>query len=377
MELTNHQRTFFGLNLVESGWDRVEYPFGYTVYYNKNRIVKIIISSDSIYSEYDTDEETNNRQTILPRTAKGKEKKLNYTSLSSVKGRGTLFDVDYSGGRYDDGEVKAVNLNTQIVFAERFEDESPVRNPQELQKWIEDYISNSPDNHSNYVQQHITAKRQHVKKIRPGDIYAWKVGRFEYAFVRILMYLPDVKKDNVLKLTDGRHGLNSVMAKSLLVQPIAYISSTSDIDPDLLADEPVFPSLYVMDNNVFYGQNPIIGNRKLREQYLDFPISFGRSTYQVPNHYLQWGFGHIEKESNDRLWEIHRTGHDMMGYRNDATGFGIFLDKAAILNRRQNAAENSHSLDLRMAHQKETLKAILKAFGFSADTDYMTITPFA
>lgn len=80
--LTNDERALFGLELISAQWDRVEIKKGMAVYFDGDDICKIIYNYEHIgdgfintlYIEEDNLIKTRNREFVLPRTAKGKEK---------------------------------------------------------------------------------------------------------------------------------------------------------------------------------------------------------------------------------------------------------------------------------------------------------------
>lgn len=96
-ELTNNQRKYFGLSLVADEWDKVRLSDAITVYYQGDKIVKVLHYSFG-YFEYDTDIETKHRQFLLPKTAKGKEQKLTISKILKLKGSGIQFSGSFQGG---------------------------------------------------------------------------------------------------------------------------------------------------------------------------------------------------------------------------------------------------------------------------------------
>lgn len=82
---------------------------------------------------------------------------------------------------------------------------------------------------------------------------------------------------------------------SALVSIYAFASKTKQVDVDALLRTPQLPSIFIMDNIVFYGEFEIIGHRPLKDEEFNFPISYGRRLDREPNVFLQWGLIHIEK----------------------------------------------------------------------------------
>jgi hypothetical protein len=74
-ELTNTEREYFGLEKVESDWDKVilkgdTYRKPSILYFEGNTIKKYITSDSNKYTESQYDEETRDREIIIPKTNK-------------------------------------------------------------------------------------------------------------------------------------------------------------------------------------------------------------------------------------------------------------------------------------------------------------------
>lgn len=84
-ELSNHQRKYFGLSLVDGSWDKQFVDNNVAAYFDKNRIVKNINykfrHSGQGYFECDTDIETMNRRVLIPKNDEGKKQKLTVPRL--------------------------------------------------------------------------------------------------------------------------------------------------------------------------------------------------------------------------------------------------------------------------------------------------------
>src|SRR5688572_511069 len=96
-ELTNDIRLYFGLNPVAGDWERTSLSDTIAVYFQKEKIVKII-NYNWGYVEYDTEIETRNRKILLPKTERGKEHKLTIPRILKIKGCGVQFSGSFQGG---------------------------------------------------------------------------------------------------------------------------------------------------------------------------------------------------------------------------------------------------------------------------------------
>ncbi|NQZ76240.1 MAG: immunity 26/phosphotriesterase HocA family protein [Ekhidna sp.] len=292
LELTNRQREYLGLDLIESDWERFELKAGpyqpeSTLYFEGDFLKKQIVSNENQYYEWPVNIQTRSKSIILPKTSKGKEKKLTAATLEKYKPDGVAFEWTVNG------TVFITNHNTQINYYSNFLEGFKINNPDELANWIENYISSSPDHYLDELRAFKDANRKNIK-YKPGDFFAFKVSRTEFGFGRILL---DVNKLRKKKLIPKHHGLQLIMGPPLLVKIYGFMTDTLEVDLEELAKQKSLPSDYIMDNHIFYGENPIIGNLPLEPEEYEFPISFGRSISALRPGitFLQWGFIHLEK----------------------------------------------------------------------------------
>jgi hypothetical protein len=83
-ELSNEQRKYLGLNPVEKAWELVQLNDMY-LYFDGDIIRKKILSDADTYFEEELSEKTaENRTILLPKTAKGKPKKLYILAGSNI-----------------------------------------------------------------------------------------------------------------------------------------------------------------------------------------------------------------------------------------------------------------------------------------------------
>src|SRR5690349_17156990 len=114
-ELTNDQRIYFGLDPIDPKWDKVILKGDFyrpesVLYFEGNTIKKHIVSTASDYKEVKYNLVTGDRSTILPKTAKGKAKKLTAAVLETHGPDGVYCVLDTSG------RIKIANFDTQITF---------------------------------------------------------------------------------------------------------------------------------------------------------------------------------------------------------------------------------------------------------------------
>ncbi|MDE6620672.1 MAG: hypothetical protein K2K74_09355, partial [Lachnospiraceae bacterium] len=108
MELTNEQRKYFGLELIEPGWERVEIPdncvkpelsTGKDILFFDGDILRKVIwyhNKGSFLENAYHLKTQDNRTMIAPITAKGKAKRLNGVNIQRCTPYGMYFE--FSGG---------------------------------------------------------------------------------------------------------------------------------------------------------------------------------------------------------------------------------------------------------------------------------------
>ncbi|MFN3641223.1 MAG: hypothetical protein ACK4UK_09905, partial [Flavobacterium sp.] len=84
--MTNEQRKYFGLEPILNHWDKVvlsgdTYRPESILYFDKDTIKRHIVSTENEYFEKQYAELTKGRSILLPKTDKGKEKKLTASVL--------------------------------------------------------------------------------------------------------------------------------------------------------------------------------------------------------------------------------------------------------------------------------------------------------
>ncbi|MDR1284807.1 MAG: immunity 26/phosphotriesterase HocA family protein [Campylobacteraceae bacterium] len=323
-ELTNEQRKYLGLALVEENWELMKLNDMY-LYFDGDTIRKRIwVSSDRYHEQELCEQTTENRTVLLPKTAKGKPKKLNFTATQSFSPFGVYFS-------FSKDFLCIANYTTQTTyFHEHFGSE---KNIDDLKMWLEQWIADSANNDLQEIEAFKTAKRQHCK-FEEGDFFTFKIGRRRWGFGRILIDVSKRRKTEEFK-RQKNYGLANLMGKPLIVKVYHKISDTINIDLDELAKCMALPSQAIMDNEFYYGENKIIGHKNLTvDDYGDMLISYGRSINHNDKKIVYLQYGLIYKELDISRFDKHlkienknlRSGYDENPYRNESIGFGLRID---------------------------------------------------
>lgn len=369
-ELTNTDRKYLGLNPLNNDWVKTQLTKEIYLYFEGKYIRKSVTICDNLYREDDMNEETGeNRTLLMPKTKRGKPKKLNYSSFQARRGTGTYFL--FEAGKYG---VTIGNYTTQKTFYSTNFEGIEIADFVELRKWLNDFIKTSPKSHLNDIKLFGKEERQNVK-IKEGDFFSFKVDRYNYGFGRVLLDIRKLRKEKVFE-KENHYGLANIMCKPLTVKVYHKVNPTKDIDLNELKKCRSFPSKHIMDNRIFYGEYEIIGHIKLENYELDFPISFSQSIYykDPDTIYCQWGLIYYEKN-------IKNVSKEILGkyFRADGVGLGLSINKnileKCIKDNSNHYYWNNKDLrsaekDLRNPNNIKYKKKIFHEFGLNPNLEY-------
>jgi len=372
-ELTNQQREYLGLNPIEKYWDKVifqgdNYRSDSILYFDGDIIKRHIISTGDQYSENQLDEHTKDRLILLPKTSKGKEKKLSASTLAQRQPTGVYVSISSSG-------LSIANYSTQTTFySNRSYDKEHIA--KSFSEQVTEFIEQSSDQHLQEINEFKNSKRKLIK-YSSGDYFCFKLDRVHFGFGRLLL---DVGKICKKKLIEKEHGLNLLMGHALIVQLFAYKSISKSIDISFLDKQPTLPSDVMMDNILLYGEFEIIGHKDLTDEEFEFPISYGKCISQRSTVFFQWGLIHLE--ISQKQYFKYVTGAkdiDQNPYGYYSVGFGPHYGTDDVLTTIENNGKfdfsntkfNSGKWDLRNPNNKEIKNELFTEFGLDSDKSYL------
>lgn len=373
-ELTNNDRKYIGVKPIESHWDLVQLNDQIQLFFDGSRIVKSITRSEVAYQESDMDEATSDNRTILmPKTKRGKPRKLNFSSFQSRTGIGTYFSYTAEQG------ITIGNFTTQKTFYDTRFEEVEIKDFEALRKWVDNFIDSSAQGHLVEIENFGKERKTRVN-IKEGDFFAFKVDRKNYGFGRVLLDIRKLREEKFFE-KENHYGLSNLMTKPLVVKVYHRISKDKNIDISELRSHNCFPSQYIMDNKLFYGDYEIIGNLPLEMPELEFPISFSRSIdhNNMGIVYLQWGLIYREKNINTLPKNLSE-----ITFRNEGIGFNLDLNKrivenCIISNSNEDYWNSEFSYvikeDLRNPKHKASRDLIFKEFGVNPELKYYENEP--
>jgi hypothetical protein len=271
-ELKNDQRKYFGLIPVEENWERRQLSSTIYVYFDRNKIVKVLNFGWG-YLEYDTDINTVNREILVPRTAKGKEQKLTIARILKIKGSGVQFSGSFQGGN-----IHVYDNKRNVFFIKSYSQDSDIKSYEDIDCWISNYITHAPSDYFEWLTDQLTRRRARVK-IEAGDFIAFKLTQTEFGFARILANICEDGKRNIVE----RNKLYWFHPSSIIVAPYAFFANTQTFSIQELVKKPTLPAVCMFDIAVYRGEMPIIGHMPLSEKEKQIPIPIDGVTASTLN----------------------------------------------------------------------------------------------
>ena len=333
-ELTNEQRLCFGLPLVEETWEKVTVkpsPYDkYTTvaYLEGNHICKVIlcaenVPADAMYSEFQVDAMlSDDRQMLLPKTSKGKEKLFSSSNLLKYTRIGMSL-------QYSRRTLSLVNLTSEEAFYRSDYDGVILDGFESFIQWVEEWCKNTEAKEQTEIERFAENKRIH-QKFKEGDFFRFRINRSLYGYGRILIDYNQMRKKNI-------PFWDMFMGKPLCVAVYHIATERADVTPEELQDLLTLPSQMIMDNIFLYGECRIIGNLPIENDKQDYPVHYGNTISMLETGVrYQCGKTFISLYSEKELFH---------GFRNGSIGWDLNLN-LPILQRCIEAKSNQPYWDM-------------------------------
>ena len=291
-ELTNEQRRYFGLNPIESTWDRIQWLDTSYIFFDGNIIRKIIHYDPHPnfhrgYIERDYDLQTENREFIKPKTIKGKLKKLTSSNILTFKPINVSFAWQHRG-------VQVKCEANSIIIAKMSDREFDTF--EKLESWIDGYTTSVSKNHFEQleaIKQMTKPKKNNTYK--QGDIFSYQMDYNKFYFGQIMLDLRKVLTcgkfpEEKILVQLGRFGM---FGNPLIVRGFEFCSDSSKPDLDRLLQSQSTGCFYSIDYMIYNNICPIIGSYNIKEKDLLFPMTLWVDS-EESEIIFQWGF--IEKQ---------------------------------------------------------------------------------
>ena len=190
MELTNEQRKYLGLEMIEPDWEHVEIPnncvnpelsTGTDILFFEGDMLREVIwlHDNGYFLENSYQLRTQDNRTIIPPfTEKGKPRRLNGVNIQRCTSYGMYFD--YNGG------VRIANYTTQQTYYSSAFADVPFMDKGGLQRFLDIWAAETTNEDLDEIQAFAHMKRCHCK-YKEGDFFRFKYDRRNYGYGRIFL----------------------------------------------------------------------------------------------------------------------------------------------------------------------------------------------
>lgn len=352
--ISNEVRPYVGLEVTQPYWDLVEIKQGYYVYFDGDVIRKRISCLPLSYSEEDVEVGTRDRAIVLPKTSRGKEKKLNYTSVSGFKAEGVTFSA---GIRSHDAQCYITAYNSRNSVNLPFSGYKELKTKEEIIVWLQQFPTTVPVDYDKKIDRLKNMKNQRYHAM-PGDIFRVELDMHTDGYVLVIGNLRQMEKDG---LFSEESIWRSVMTMPLFVRP--YLWKTTDRSPsiqNILAAPLSETTRIVMDDSFMRGGYELAYHKELEEEDIVFPVGYGPSLGLAEEriYRLSWGLGTVYKPDQDTSFKLNRN------FLNHGAYSGLSEDCFGPPEGRMWEKTLTHP-----QYQKEWVQALAE-FGFPEDITY-------
>ncbi len=376
--ITNEQRRYLGLEPIGSQWEVTDYINRQNndehVYllFDGDIIRRKISITPSSYQEVQLQVQTaENHTLVLPKTKRGKPKILNFSAAQAMAGEGTYF---YAWGGGETCSVGIANYTTQQTYIhDDFQGKGSLC--ESVQAWIQQWMADTSEQDMEEIERFKTARHMH-QHYRVGDFFAFKVSRREWGYGRILMDVSELRKDPHFA-EKGNWGLKNLMGRPLIVHIYHKIGSSPAISLKELCHLDTMPAQAIMDNRLFYGEYPVIGNLPLSVAEYEPLISLGRSiVWDMDTVPVYFQYGLIYRETTADLFKKEFPNIDFDKFRNEGIGFQLHYPCLRQCIAEQSNAPywqtrmNNRYGDLRDPSYAELKRRLFDFFGLDASKSY-------
>ncbi|MFM9922921.1 immunity 26/phosphotriesterase HocA family protein [Variovorax sp. H27-G14] len=350
-ELDNAERESVGLDPVPPHWERVMFK-DTVAFFDGDTLRKFFRASADGYVEVDVALETRERAFLLPKTARGKERKITAAVLLMTElANGRWFNVSFIGERLEQSGMRA--LNTRNMRAIDFWQDDQLHNHAELRGYLRARMTRICDGLRAEIAEMKSAPRQQLK-YGAGDVFRFRIDDTRYGFGLLLGSLKDIRAAGLLP---PDHPWGYVMAVPLIVRLFDGASAERDPGIETLCAWPLLPAQTMMDNELFWGQFPVVGRKTLVPGDIDFPCGVGTAPTQDAHAFFYWGFG----------WQ--RLADAAIGEKTDS-GMGIGMLDRTPLQQALAGRVPMRPRNLRHPGHAAALKRVLGEIGCVDALDY-------
>ncbi|HCS55480.1 Imm26 family immunity protein [Rubinisphaera sp.] len=268
--LTNHEREYFGLHPIDVRWEQVRLK-DLLLFFDGDVIRKVICYEHGKqygYSEFDYDLGTQERQKLLPASARGKPQPLTPSNILKRKplGFSLICYFGWKGKSFNYQHLYVTNNTTdESVIALH---DHGINSFERFNSWVEEYIESCP---SDYLEQIDELREKKPVRIRyqPGDIFEIPFSDSSVGYGRILLDIFRLRRTGIFSQNPHCGLGGSILGSGLLV--VLYKYAGSSITAEDIARLPTLGTMLMMHDDIYRGRFQIIGNWPVSITDLDFP----------------------------------------------------------------------------------------------------------
>lgn len=293
-ELTNEQRPFLGLRIIQPHWQREEWLPNHIFYHDNLAIRKIVSYFSSqgpdAFDEADYDIELTPDKLMRTASGRGKPRAITWSNLAKYRPTGYRFFFD---------GATCFSASTPGSTFQSLKGNGHYTSWARAAQWLDGFISRQS---SDYPQQLLARLYAPVPRVsyRPGDIVAFTLSNDSgYGFCRILLSVNHLRQtawvQDPPEDTGGFHYLNRIVAPLVMAEVLKLQKQTSEISQAELLGAGRYPPFLLADTYILNGCLPIVAHQKVKAEHLQqLPQAFEQLYYCGPKgwHY-QWGIASV------------------------------------------------------------------------------------
>ena len=286
LNITNEERKYLALEPIQDNFELSQYYSKTNLFHKRtnlfwdgDRIVKIISEEKKVSDkgdilfesilEYDTDIKTQNREFIVPLTARGKLKKLTPTNVlaCSISGCSFYFERNHTKEK-SPVDMYITGQYSKSIYVGEWERRDKIHNDSEFHEFMKYYIETCPQDYFDKIYALKNAQKEHIK-FEVGDVFRFEIDRFRYAYGVIIGKISDILNWEVLP---ERHSFRTLMTVPIMVRCYEIFTENKNMTVEELSDIPLGRMNICSDSDIIYGACEIIGHKKLEENDIEFNL---------------------------------------------------------------------------------------------------------
>lgn len=284
--ITNEERRYLGLNPIEAEWEVSQFYSKTnlwhkrtTVFWCKDTIKKIIYESKRVSRErityesiMESDEEilSENREWLLPRTNRGKKKKVNATNIfscSSAAGCWFHFHLDTADKATVSMSIASGRNHKRIATGE-WDRIKNIRNDADFHEFMKYYMETCPPDYFDKIKALRECKHVTVK-YKTGDVFRMEIDRFHYGYGIITGRIREIQK---WKELPSQHSLRKLMTVPIMVRYYDICTTDANLSVEELAQIPLGRIDICSDTDILWGTHSVVGHKELQEDDIEFNL---------------------------------------------------------------------------------------------------------